>query len=184
MQYAQIKNGKVNLIEIADEIALADLQAAGLTIVDISQLETEPQIGWEYDEDTGAFAAPEEQSSDCVYLHLVMSGGDGGDPPGLANDGEESITVNATFRAGENADSDIITAVDITRRINIKDSSGNIADIVKVAFTAGVCQIDYTTTGVPGIYHLDEDDFIEKINGMGIKLLGDTEFKVYRDFTV
>ena len=176
MQYAQIKSGKVNLIKIADATALEALRLAGLTIIDISNLETQPKIGWVYDANTNTFSAPEEEQ--FIYLHLNLSGGDGEEIPGIANDGTESITVTAALRLGSEEDSDII-ALDFSIRVNILDNNNTIVDIIKVNFVSGECSFNYTTTGNRGDYRIS-DVYDGQLNGYSVKVLGDLNFKVYK----
>ncbi len=182
MQYAQIRAGKVNIIEVADATALAALRATGLTIIDISGRDPRPATGWGYDADASIFLAPQEQTP-CVCLHVEISGGDGGDPPGISNDGVDSLSVSAVFRATEDSNSDIVEDVNITRRINIRDDKNNVANIIKISFAAGICNFSYATARAAGLFHIAQADFTEKINGVSIKLIGDTQFKVYEDYT-
>jgi hypothetical protein len=48
MKYAQIKKGKVNIIEVPSKKVADDLISNGVELVDISRLKDKPQQGWSY----------------------------------------------------------------------------------------------------------------------------------------
>jgi len=54
--YAQIINGKVNMIVIDDVATFNELVASGLTIIDVTSVNPKPSTGWTYDGQD--FAAP------------------------------------------------------------------------------------------------------------------------------
>ncbi len=71
MEYAQIRAGKVNIIEVADATALAALQAAGLTIIDPSGYDPLPKTGWVYDAVADTFSAPESADKTITQLTVL-----------------------------------------------------------------------------------------------------------------
>lgn len=54
--YAQIIDGKVNMIVIDDVTKFNELVASGLTIIDVTSEDPKPSTGWTYD--GSIFAAP------------------------------------------------------------------------------------------------------------------------------
>ncbi|RLC86929.1 MAG: hypothetical protein DRJ03_07490 [Chloroflexi bacterium] len=60
MDYVQIIEGKVNIIEIADQATANALIAAGVVLVDVSALEVPPKTGDTYDPVEGTFTSPPE----------------------------------------------------------------------------------------------------------------------------
>lgn len=57
-KYAQIIKNKVNLIVVEDD-KVDELRNAGLTIIDVSEIDPKPQAGWLYDSDAKTFSEPE-----------------------------------------------------------------------------------------------------------------------------
>ena len=138
------------------------------------------EIGYIYDPETELFS---ESVSNNIYLHTNLSGGDGIDPIGITNDGIESISILATFRTGEDSESDVITSINSSWRVTIRNKNNDIYDIVNVTFTNGVVSFNYTTTSSPDICSIVESDFEDVTIGettYEIKLIGNTTFKVYR----
>jgi hypothetical protein len=122
-----------------------------------------------------------------IYLHVTLTDGDGKDPIGIQNDGIDTMNVFATFRQTEDPLSSIITTIDNQEwRVTIKDITTNsIYDIVNIIFIEGVLNINYTTTNIPAICVILEDDFeIITISEQQYKinLVGNTKFKVFRQF--
>lgn len=56
MIFAQIVDGKVNLIKVKSDEVLQTLRNNGMTIIDITDVEPQPRKGWTYE--NGAFIAP------------------------------------------------------------------------------------------------------------------------------
>jgi hypothetical protein len=123
-----------------------------------------------------------------VYLHVALSGGDGRkDPIGVENNGIEKLHANCTVRAGEATDSAIIDAIpDKSWRILLRHNDGSEYETINVSMVSGVIAFDYYTKNIKtGLVYVDESalDEIFEIGGYKyrIKLVGDTEFKVYRN---
>lgn len=123
-----------------------------------------------------------------IYFHIALSGGDGrNDPIGVENNGVEKLHVNCTVRAGEATDSAIIDAIpDKSWRILLRHNDGSEYETINVSMVSGVIAFDYYTTNIKtGLVYVDESalDEIFEIGGYKyrIKLVGDTEFKVYRN---
>jgi len=120
-----------------------------------------------------------------VYLHSAFTGGDEMDPVGIVNDGIDSFAAAFSLRHTDNPASDLYT-INKVLRIAIRDMDHLIVDMVKLPFTSGTCGGNYTTTTQPGHYALHEEDFDVVIlggNHYKIKIVGDSNFKVYRNLS-
>ena len=180
--YAQIVNGKANIIMVSPE-DVESFRAKGLTIIDISAPPPPPPPPWSYDEETESFINP-VVAKNYLYIHLTMSDGDGREPLGIINNGIDALSIIATFRESEDPSSSVITSITgLSWRISIRDSSNFIYDIIDVPFTNGVASVSYTTTDKSAICSVLESDFEKITVGETIytlKLVGDSTFKVYR----
>ena len=56
--YAQIIDGKVNLIVVENETIANQLRATGMTLLDISEEDPKPGSGWDYDSTSSIFLSP------------------------------------------------------------------------------------------------------------------------------
>jgi len=119
-----------------------------------------------------------------LYAHIAITDADNTIPPGVENDGQDSMRVTITIRAGSSSEAAVVRAVNgLSWRVHLRTSDNVVGDIVKVTFVRGVSSFLYTTTGQPGIYNVSESDL--EVFAMGnmyykVLLLGDTQFKVYR----
>jgi len=181
--FVMIKNGTANPIVVEDGNAQG-LIDAGLTIIDVSELDPKPQSGWLYDAETGTFTAPIVEEATNLYIHLEMTDGDGREPLGILNDGIDSLGIVATFRASSDPASPVIAAVTgFSRRVTIRNEARQIYDIVDVTFTDGVATFDYTSDSRPDVCQILESDFDAIVMGetiYNLKLVGSSVFKVYR----
>jgi hypothetical protein len=124
-----------------------------------------------------------------IYLHMILTDGDGKDPIGIQNDGIDTLAVSATFRTTEDPASSIITAIDNREwRVTIRSFPYGIYDIVNIKFIQGELSLNYTTTNLPALCKIAEEDFelIEIEEGImyKINLIGNTRFKVFRQLIV
>jgi len=119
-----------------------------------------------------------------VYLHPVITGGDGKTPIGITNDGVDSLTITMTFRQTADPASAVVTALTgVERNIMLRDSDGNEYDVIKVGAVDGVVTIPYTTDSRAGSVRIARQDVeVQTPVGM-IRLVNEPEFLVYRDFT-
>ena len=139
-----------------------------------------------------------------VYLHITLTDGDGKLPIGIKNDGIDTVNVFATFRQTEDPTSPVITAIDnVEWRVTIREvtirevtdtnyipgmpisTTGPVYDIVNIIFIQGVLNFNYMTTNKAAICNIIEEDF--EILTMGenqfkMNIVGDTTFKVFRQF--
>ena len=133
--------------------------------------------------ENGVVTAVQEVTPPTTYLHVTVSGGDGDVPPGIRNDGQDSLQVNVALRAGEDPASAVVP-LDGAWRIIVRDDTGAIYDVVKVQLTAGQASIAYTSDQRPAACRLLESDFIS-VEYAGqeyqVRLVGDTNFKVFRE---
>jgi hypothetical protein len=123
---------------------------------------------------------------DRVYLHISMAGGDEMIPVGIVNSGTDVIQFTATLRSSKDPDSNEVP-YSKEWRIIICDTEGKVYDVLKVAMEDGVINFKYNTVNPPAICHIDPSDMTDLFEFEGVKyaleLVGDVEFKVYRDFT-
>lgn len=128
----------------------------------------------------------EDADKNKIYLHLSMTDGDGMEPIGIVNNGTDTINVTAALRVSDDIGSPIIP-YSKAWRIIIRESGNKIYDQIKVAMVNGVISFNYHTVGAPAICRIDPSDMTETFDIQGdqylLEVLGNTEFKVYRDFT-
>jgi hypothetical protein len=120
-----------------------------------------------------------------IFLHVTLTDGDGKKPIGIQNNGTDSLNVSATFRTGDEQTDPIIDVINQEWRVTIREPKSRIYDIVNIEFINGILNFHYTTTNKPANCIINEDDFeIVSLNEVRYKmtLIGDTNFKVYRDF--
>ena len=121
-----------------------------------------------------------------AFLHCVMAGGDGMIPVGIVNNGTDVVQFTATLRESEDPNSSVVQYSKIWRTA-IRDTDGRVYDLIKISMVDGVVVLDYHTDNSPAICSLDPEDLEETFqvdgNEYAIKVMGNTEFKVYRDFT-
>jgi len=118
-----------------------------------------------------------------LYLHVVMSDGDGREPIGLQNNGINSISIVVTFRTTEESDSSVIAAINNVWRVAIRNSMNGVYDIILITFVSGVATVTYKTTLLPDICSIQEYDMDPIIIGdvtYKINIIGNTVFKVFR----
>ncbi|MBI9092716.1 MAG: hypothetical protein JEZ12_26165 [Desulfobacterium sp.] len=130
------------------------------------------------------------ETRNYLYLHVALAGGDGRrDPIGIANDGVETINVVATLRQAEEIESTILESIAGDFRIILRQNSGAEFSTIKVAMEAGVIQFPFkTTSSMTGLVNILSSDMTE-IFSLGekeyrLKIVGDTQFKVYENFVV
>lgn len=122
----------------------------------------------------------------ALYLVCFITDADGQDPPGLVNDGVDSVIFNAHLEAEDGT----LIPVNNFWRIVVRDEDGKLYDQVGITMTDGVAAATYTTTGPPakGI-HLDEIDLNEVpvvVPGLGncrVVIRENINFKVYRNLS-
>lgn len=130
---------------------------------------------------TGMELIPTAQAP-AVYLHLGIGGGDGDDPPGIVNDGQQALLVDVALRAGPDPGSPVLP-VSGDWRVTIRDDTGAIYDVVRLTITAGQAQVSYTSNQRPAVCQILERDFIPVQAGgviYQVRLVGRPVFKVYR----
>lgn len=118
-----------------------------------------------------------------IWLHLAITGGDSDTPPGVLNDGVDSLTVTAAIRAGSNP-ADPVVPLDGAWRITIRDDVGAVYDVVKVTLTAGESSVAYTTNGRTAVCQVLASDFLPvEVAGVTyrVRLAESAAFKVYRE---
>jgi hypothetical protein len=98
------------------------------------------------------------------YLYIIgtVSGGDGMSPVGILNDGSTSATIALIVSSSPSAPTAV--ALSGTWRIPIRDSSGNIRDIILMTITNGVASLTYSmgstaAPAMPGNLSILESDF-------------------------
>ena len=101
MKYANIKNGITNIIEV-EPGKVAEIQAAGLTIIDISGLDPQPKKGWLYNDQTEEFSAPVSPASKLKWLHLTASSDEV-----LANN-TDTVDITITIRQTQDPESAVV----------------------------------------------------------------------------
>jgi hypothetical protein len=123
---------------------------------------------------------------DRVYLHISMAGGDGMIPVGIVNNSTDTIQFTATLRASKDPASEVVP-YSKEWRIVVRDTEGKAYDVLKVAMAEGVINLAYNTMNPPAVCNIDPSDMTDLVELEGIQyaleILGDAEFKVYRDFT-
>ncbi len=123
-----------------------------------------------------------EQGQDApinyIYLHLTY-----GNEAQVQNNGVDKMPVKAVFRETEELDSAIATDInrDFTTKI-MEEYNPEKYKNLKITFTDGVAEFDYTTTDQPVKYILD-DSTLEMVNSGGVEkvveLVGESSFIVY-----
>ncbi|MGD8561090.1 MAG: hypothetical protein PVG03_01075 [Desulfarculaceae bacterium] len=142
-----------------------------------------PQVTLDGGNITNVEPAPEPAT---LWLHVDLSGGDGGDPIGIKNDGQDYITVNIALRDGPDPGTSSVAPVNGTWRIPLRDEAGNIWDMVRVTLSNGQLSTQYRTrTGArPALVHLNEAD-LEDIEHNGqahkVRLTETIQINVFRD---
>lgn len=150
----------------------------------------DPALGLEPDlhqvraaiEDGQVTAITSATQAPAVYLHLGIGGGDGDDPPGIVNDGQQALLVDVALRAGPDLGSPVLP-VSGDWRVTIRDDTGAIYDVVRLTITAGQAQVSYTSNQRPAVCQILERDFIPVQAGgvtYQVRLVGRPVFKVYR----
>ena len=116
---------------------------------------------------------PSEQPPTPLYVHIDITGGDGEDVIGIKNDGTDSCTITATIRMGIESDSSIVTAISSAWRVNIRNLSDIIADVIKITFVNGEVTLNYSTlpNAQCGTYYISPEDVYEEIE------MGGTTYK-------
>jgi hypothetical protein len=122
--------------------------------------------------------------NNLLYIHIKMTDGDGMYPIGMINDGVSSINVQIIFRTGKSINDPIFTEMtDKSLKIKFRNSLGAIYDSFLIPFISGVATFNYTTTNSPDTLSFQEYDFMPILFGeiyYPMKVIGDTEFEVYR----
>lgn len=133
-------------------------------------------------------ADPEHPIYQIAWLHITITDADGDDPPGVQNNGTDSFTMHFALRAGQAADSAIMTQVTATWRITIRkvvseyDQLVIDTDVRRLPLVNGERTFDFTSTEV-GTYRIDAQDF-GTFEAVGVvyqlKLAQPVVFKVWR----
>lgn len=117
-----------------------------------------------------------------LYLVVQIDGGDGMDPPGLLNDGVDSITMTASFQDAQGH----VIPVSKMWRVNVRGADNSIYTIIKMHFVNGVATKNFKTTNKADICSIDKQDLYERVqlspgssNVYYLVPKGDLEFKVY-----
>ena len=118
-----------------------------------------------------------------LYYHMTISGGDNMEPPGIQNNGSDEVNVDVTVRVGPSDTDDIATTFAGPFRVLMRDSDGGVYDIIKIVFSAGTCNFDYSTTGDAAIVSLKASDLDNTAGPVKLvaNIVGDNEFKVFRN---
>ena len=115
-----------------------------------------------------------------IFYHISITGGDGGNPIGILNDGVSSAQMSIDVK---NTAGDLLPFAG-DWRVMLRNSDGFEYDIVGITFADGHVEFDYTTTGDTAIVSLLESD-LTPVNIGGLTytphLVGDLTFKVYRE---
>jgi hypothetical protein len=164
--YAQIMNivsnvGTVNMIVCADD-KVAELQAAGLTIINVTSVSPKPSTGWTYNTSTQVFTAPSVPTRYSCVVALSKT-------EILAN-GTDSTTISGVIK---NATGE---TVNLTQNFIIPmvrtDASGiTIYDTIprQLVVTAGSFSFDFTTT-TRGYYTVQQSSITNLISGVELYL--------------
>ena len=99
MKYAHIKNGITNIIEV-EPGKVAELQAAGLVLVDITGIDPQPQKGWLYNDQTGEFTNPFVNTK--KWLHLTASSDE------VIADNTDTVDITITIRQTQDPESAVV----------------------------------------------------------------------------
>lgn len=178
MKYAIIESELVTNVIMADK----DFVDANYpTAVDITDESPQPGRGWAYSE--GEFTPPEKTDQPTVpsripvEVHISMTGGDDQSPPGIKNDGVESIAIAISLKL---PDGSAAPLADGNYRIVIRDSADAEYDVISVPFTAGSAAFNYTSDLRPATAHINVDDL--SIPGVDVEftIVGDNLIKIYR----
>lgn len=95
-----------------------------------------------------------------VWLHLSVTGGDGEDPPGAPTDGTNPLSVSAVLRATDDPASSILTGVNRSYRITVRDDRDATYDVRKITLVDGeMAPVNYSGTGQPAVCEVLESDF-------------------------
>ncbi len=130
-----------------------------------------------------------EGFTNYIYMHITISGGDEKVPPGIENNGTDTLIFDCKFRTGESQESDVITDITgVNFRTPIRDDSGKIYDLRSIPIVNGAVKFEYKTSKGTGIFHIDESDFTHEVNlgdtNYSIRLANEIIFKVYDKVTV
>jgi len=136
-------------------------------------------------DDQGAVTSLDVSPTPTLWLHVSLSGGDGDTPPGIKNDGTDTLTVNVALRAGPEPEAPLVPASG-SFRVTVRDDTGAVYDVVKVSLASGQASFAYTTGGRPGLCRLEERDLAPLTAGdttYRLRLAQPVEFKVYRELS-
>ena len=180
-QWITQNQGKVSRITEAEGDAIGQ----SMSPADVIRDSTDPD-GTETHHISGTFTITSGQtwtSLGYLYLHVGMVDGDGKDPIGIVNNGTDSMAVTITFRATASPTSTVITAVNDSWRVLIRDSDGAIYDVILITFVNGVATFTYKTTNRPAVCTMQESDM--EIITLGsdnykLKLVAEPKFTIYR----
>ncbi|MBW2366356.1 MAG: hypothetical protein JRH15_00570 [Deltaproteobacteria bacterium] len=131
---------------------------------------------------------PVKSGTQFLYAHIEYSGGDGLTPPGLEIGSSPNLDVTITIRATDDPGSPVIDKFSGKWRAALRNSDGNVYDIVGLNFVEGVVNASYKTSRAAkrgsAICRLLESDLTAVSVGnveYRFRIVGDTTFKVYED---
>lgn len=175
--FAEVKGGTVVSVFPWDADGIAP-EYTDRVAVDVTSADPRPEPGWVHDQITGGFAAPEE--ADHIRVVAVLSGGDELTPPGILNDGTQTLHADITLT---DKSGNVLSITDYYR-MPIRRDDGSIKECIRIDFVNGVASVDYTATGETGFYSIWESDFWPQPVAPGVvwpmRLAGDTRFRIYR----
>jgi hypothetical protein len=134
--------------------------------------------------EAGEVASVQTAPVNEVWLHLSAAGGDGEDPPGAPTDGSVPLTISAALRATQDPASAVLTGVNRSYRITVRDAAtGAVYDVRKITLASGeMAAVNYSGNGQAGECEVLESDF-EQVEAGGtlytVRLAQPVRFKFF-----